>query len=252
MILTGGKYGSILLIDALGTKSRWNNNEGYEIFKKWERFLDLLNEIVEKVNKSNTQKDTECIKIRIHSFSDTIVITIPTTIEKMDNGESQHFEIIDNIEAASLVAMNVLELGLLTEFAFRGCISFGEFFENDRTITGQALINAAEYYEKPNWIGISLCPSAHIKMSTVVSKILTTHDIPLKNGIETGGLAVSFGNSEINPLKFFREKYPKHELLYQTITSKNSHEALIKMSFQTNNFSASLKIRNTLEFLKNQ
>jgi len=252
MILIEKKYGSIILIDALGTKSRWKNKDGDKIFEKWEKFLDLLDDIIKKVNSPNTEKHHEHLKIRIHSFSDTILITLPTSIEKIDHSESQRFEIIDNIETAGLIAVNILEFGLLTEFAFRGCISFGEFFENDRTITGQALIDAAEYYEKPNWIGVSLSPSAHIKMSNKVSNTLTKYDIPTKEGIEIDGLAVLLGNSDKPPLDFLREKYPEHKAFYEMITSKSSLEALIKMSFQTNDFSASLKIRNTLAFLNNK
>ena len=201
------------------------------------------------MNKPKAEKQVEHLNVGLHSFSDTLLITVPSSAENM-NGESKHLEIIDNIELASLIAMSVLEIGLIAGFAFRGCISFGEFFENDRTITGEALINAAEYYEKPNWVGVSLSPSAHIKMSNSISETLIPYDIPTKDGIETNGLAVTLGNSKTPPLNFLRETYPEHEAFYKTITAKSSTEALIKMSYETNNLSASLKIRNTLKFLE--
>jgi len=54
--------------------------------------------------------------------------------------------IIEKNKIAQKTIHNRLKkVGLLAEFVFRGCISFREFFENDRTVIGQVLIDGTEY-----------------------------------------------------------------------------------------------------------
>jgi len=141
-------------MDALGTRKRWEEDSINEIIENMEGLVGLTKFSESRVNK----KDKHIMKV--NSFSDTILISftqknIPSLSQDKIGMD------MDNLELASLVAGNLLVLGLSLDLPFRGCISFGDFYTGDEMLLGDPINEAASYFEQPNWIGLSLTPSAH-------------------------------------------------------------------------------------------
>ena len=152
----GHKTGVIILLDVLGTKGIWRRLQPKDYVKKW---LEIRNYL------ENIQKIKNLVIVEDHLFSDTVIISM-TPFEDNCNA-------LQLLGFASLISQYLLYLGFEKELLFRGVISYGDYYTDKEIIIGQAIDEAAEYYEQPNWMGISMTPqTAYLYKVDEIQKVV--------------------------------------------------------------------------------
>jgi Mrr N-terminal domain len=175
------KKGIIILLDVLGTKGKWKTTENAEISKLWNILTDTLSDAVNEALEGKNHRLT------LLTFSDTIMIIVETLETKM-----VLVDLASSLRAPLVVSMMI-------GMPLRGCITTGEFHRDATLIVGPAIDEAAEYYDLPQWIGISSSPSANKIIEDIynskkdaVKDIFFKCDIPLKNSIEQNAWALQW------------------------------------------------------------
>ena len=198
-------------------------------------------------------------KVKVKSFSDTLLLTFSHVDSDLDIGNSK-LEI--NHTLLSLASSYIgffSSCALSMGIPFRGGISFGAFLEDDYSIMGDALIDVAEYYELPNWIGISLTPSSykivHLKKLAGgnIVRHLINYDIPLKIGLEKDGISLNMladYSRTKNTLSEPNSPYKNYDVIKKMDFSNTIDTIFENMMSKTSNIEHTVKIRNTLAYLK--
>lgn len=173
------------------------------------------------------KKEPELQDCDVLAFSDTMFITAKGDAEVL-------------LGAFGRVCTRLIPKSICLDIPIRGCVATGEFYQSgDALISGPAVCEAAAYYELPQWIGISSCPSAYSKIDGLSSGrgFYTKYDIPLKSSVEYGGLAVNW------PDRYNHEHVDREKEL------DNMLRFLEQRLEQTPDINVSLKWRNTRDFL---
>lgn len=139
--IKGHKTGVIILLDALGTKGIWERMSPEHYVKRWLKIREYL---------QNIQGIKNLMIVEDHIFSDTVIISMTAFEDKCNKLQLLVF--------ASLLSKCLLYEGFTKGLLFRGVISYGSYYTDREIIIGQAIDEAATYYEQPNWMGISLTP----------------------------------------------------------------------------------------------
>ena len=140
------KNGVIAILDVLGTKGIWLREDTKEVVRKW----DVLLNDFEDFKKFNNEDPKSSGKANVKSFSDTIIIT-------HTGDEYDELGLLNDMGFhLSLPFCNALVEGIF----LRGAISTGKFEETENMVIGPAVDEAVAYYQRYDWIGISVSPSA--------------------------------------------------------------------------------------------
>jgi hypothetical protein len=131
--------------DLLGIRSLIQDNRIMDVFCAYSSAVE---------EAKNLQKDDR--EIRCFWFSDSFV-----TYSETDSASD--FALMDQF------ARWFTHFLLTRNIPFRGAISCGEFYADDKNSLyfGKALVEAYEYGENQDWIACLLCPSAITKLSDV-------------------------------------------------------------------------------------
>jgi len=174
------KFGLVAFIDVLGIKGIWRRENSEDIPTIWNQFTSKFKQIVEVTMDKQT-------KVEFYSFSDTIVITL----EHQDND----YLLSKFGSAVWRSIVQSIKIGL----PVRGCFALGEFFQEGNFFIGEAVDEASQYYNLPQWIGISASPSAHQALEILskknpdaVNPIYIKCMIPLKQSIEQNAWAINW------------------------------------------------------------
>lgn len=148
------KYGIIMFMDALGTKSASESN--------WQRYINAWNSF---------NFDFDIISLsdgEFSMFSYTVIFALPST------------NIAEDFTHLGKILLQLFLSGLKWGLFFRGTISVGNFYfikeksamfagiyypeywnpTEKKLLIGPAVNEAAKFYDKSKWIGISTMPSA--------------------------------------------------------------------------------------------
>lgn len=225
----------IIILDALGTKGKWNNPDNVKKYvESWENLTENWQKVLEDDGGNHN------FKIKLNAFSDTIILSNTGTD-------------MDRVIPAAAHNISLLMLdGISKNIFFRGCMSIGQVYSSDKMIIGKAIDEAAEYYTLPEWVGITATPSAYNaiqqlrkknKLKDGVKDFFVNYDIPLKIGIEKGIL--------INYFNLFKQKWAKRYFKEnQGFSTINEVKQIFENELQTTtNITASLKLRNTIEYV---
>jgi len=129
--LTTSNY-YLAYLDILGTRNIVAKD-------KDDRYLNELNKIYENaINTKLTINNWDNIHINAKIFSDNILLFI-----KLD-GQNDENKLMSLISLSAMIQCRALDRGYL----LRGAITCGNFFENERFVHGQALINVVNLEEK--------------------------------------------------------------------------------------------------------
>jgi len=226
------KHGIIVLIDALGVKGIWKHKDSKNAVKRWTTFTENVRDVT---YNGIGQFD----EVTFAAFSDTIMITI----EPRGKIEDSLYYLADFLSSTIIDSM-------LIGMPIRGCFSVGDFIidPKENFIIGAAIDEAAEYYNLPQWIGISACPSAHIilekdkkRKTPIVADMFAQTTIPLKKSIEKDAWAIDWTD--------FADNYIKDN---SKIIANVQHDDVLELIYDNlehiSNLSASLKWRHTLNF----
>ncbi|MDE1765562.1 MAG: hypothetical protein KGI27_04700 [Thaumarchaeota archaeon] len=222
------KKGLVILLDALGIKGIWKGNSPTDVQHDWNTVITNCRSMVKELT-------TIGLSTTFNAFSDTVVIT----------ASGSDIKILITKMAETLI--KTMEVAIAHDIFFRGCISIGEFFPDPNIIVGKAIDDAAQYYQMPEWIGISVTPNSHklidsIGFHTEKNKgLFVEYDIPLKNTIEKKGMALNWPTHVINIGKLAGESENSHsQTLRELVETKIENSDDINVSF---------KWRNTLNFI---
>jgi hypothetical protein len=200
--------GIVVILDALGAAS-YSNADIDRFLKSRSNVLNLLNRKIEGVlGKIDSNR------VMIFTFNDTILV-----IFKCDKNGPQLVDITNFFVILRKFLVDSMEEGIL----FRGSISIGSFYANEaeNAVMGQAVTDAAAWYDKADWIGIHATPHATIIIQQLLEHdsverkyIILDYEVPLKGGNFIKTKAINwpkvFFVSNISPC--YKEK-PREKLL---------------------------------------
>jgi hypothetical protein len=138
--------GFVIFLDALGMKGIWQHYPFNQVVRLWRNairsFMDSLQRHQSNLNATS----------RFRVLSDTIIITIPTTLTGLNIGQ---------------VLLEPFITSIKNHMLFRGTISYGQYFISPRLLLGPALDEAAAHNNKLDWIGIALTPELAADISSI-------------------------------------------------------------------------------------
>jgi hypothetical protein len=168
--------GIVAILDALGAA----NYEDAEI----RRFMDSRQVVLGLLNQKaeDLLGDISQSMITTFTFNDTILIILTTGDTEPNLKQITNF---------FMIIRKFLVDSLKHKILFRGSIAVGTFYADDATSTvmGQAVADAAAWYDRANWIGVQATP----RTTLIIQRWLEHHrvtkdyamldyDVPLKMG----------------------------------------------------------------------
>ena len=133
-----------------------------------------MNETRDKWNSDGTK--FEC---SVSAFSDTVIVTM--------KGVKAHVLVPAMMDFLTWPFIIGIDMGMF----FRGAVSSGKFYQSGNVLIGPAVDEAAEWYTKPQWIGVSTTPSASILVERALEddvqllNKISHYKVPLKKGAES-------------------------------------------------------------------
>lgn len=170
------EYGAVAILDALGA-STYGDIEIQRFLNAREQVLALLNEQAEENSDS-----IERSELTTFTFNDTIIIVLRA-------GQS-----VPNLQKVTTFAallrkfvVDSMAHGLL----FRGAAALGTFYvdEETNTVMGEAVTDAAQWYDKSDWVGVHLTPRSFMELQRMMEIkndakrwAFLPYAVPLRNG----------------------------------------------------------------------
>jgi hypothetical protein len=190
------RYGCVVFLDLLGTKQLVQAEQVRDFANRFSGFVNDEEELIKRFNEYLQKTIDHPVKpeFRIGAFSDTLIMTFSIKYEEKNQIEDDPI-----LSRAALSLPYFLVYSFAKKLYFRGCISIGEFYEAPRMLLGDAIYEAAEYYDKPQWVGISAAPSAKSVLE-INEKCKTGNandcfirwKLPMKGKIESDAWAISW------------------------------------------------------------
>jgi hypothetical protein len=168
--------GIIAILDALGAAS-YGDAEIKRFIDSRQVVLQLLNQKAEDVFG-----EIRAPMIMTFTFNDTVLIILRTGAEEPRLKQISDFFTIMRKFLVDSLAHRIL---------FRGSIAIGTFYANEETNTvmGQAVTDAAAWYDKADWIGVHATPRATLVIQRWLEHnekskghVMLDYDVPLKQG----------------------------------------------------------------------
>jgi hypothetical protein len=245
--------GVVVFLDAVGTKTVWSRNDPSDYMKSWENVLKAFRK-EEKIYRETSDEfrgddDYDFPALSVRAFSDTIILSFSHPIDKSE--KNTFWQDCLKIETIGIILALPLYKAIIEEGIYlRGAISFGEFYITDSMIIGPAVEEAAEWYEKPEWFGISTTPSATYGLELLKehghlsNEFFINYDVPMKNNQQLNSYALLWPE-KYPPLNKDKEHVNKNKKMFQ-----KSRKKLLE-SFSSRGLigaSSELKYKNTLAF----
>jgi len=165
------KEGVVILLDSLGTKGIWKSRNPEEVLVSWQGVIDSTNVDVLACRDNG-------IDLKFNAFSDTMIITL--------TGDDKE----KILEEAGTTLNSIISVGIPHGINFRGCISMGKIYRSEIMVLGDAIDEAAEYYEKSNWVGAFATPSVSNCLDSISSTSIwnsfTKYDVPFHDDKSKG------------------------------------------------------------------
>ncbi len=171
---TEQQNGIVAILDALGAAS-YSDTEVERFLQSRSNVLQLLNRKIEGV-----LGDIDSDRVTTFTFNDTVLVILKCGI---------HEPKLDDITSFFLILRKFLVDSMQYRILFRGSISIGSFYVNDatNTVMGQAVTDAAAWYDKAEWIGVHATPHATIVIQRWLEhdrkkkgNLMLDFDVPLK------------------------------------------------------------------------
>ncbi len=213
------REGIVAMIDMLGTREPHNESRTADMHNNWNTLLTYAMHLVKKERGPHGCK--------ISAFSDTMFVTA--------EGDGRVL-----LGAFGRVGIRLIPKSIELGTPIRGCVATGRFYQSGRRLfTGPAVREAATYYERPQWVGISTCPSAYGKIGGLggARACYTKYDMPLKRSVEYDALVVNW------PDCYNHEHVDKEGDLDEMLS------ILDRRMEEAPDVDASFKWRNTRDFL---
>lgn len=165
------KYGIVAILDALGV----SNYADTEI----KRFLQSRSIVMSLLEKKSERAAKD--KVTTFTFNDTVLIVLESDYSKPSAKEiSQFLDILRKFFVDSLI----------NKILFRGAFAVGSFYRDDETntILGEAVTDAAMWYNKADWIGIISSPHTSVYIDYFLEKhqkslkhLILNYEVPMSD-----------------------------------------------------------------------
>jgi len=182
------QYGAVAILDALGAKN-FSEQDIAAFLESRERVLTELSEWVEDPHGSVKIDPKELVTF---TFNDTILIVLRSGDQPLALSKATSFAaVLRKFVVDSLVA------GLL----FRGSAALGTFYvdEDTNTVMGDAVTDAAQWYESSDWMGIHFTPRSCIELERMFLKhedykewAVLRYQVPLRDGKSLDTYAINW------------------------------------------------------------
>lgn len=228
------KWGTIVFLDALGTK----DIEPETTLERWTAFDDWADKFLDAIKTQDRLESWRLEDIQKIAFSDTFIMAIPQT--------HQASLIQTSLEITGELLTNLMINALDRELYLRGCVTLGYFYSSGNMVIGPAVNEAYKYHCQPQWIGISASPTAQYYLSFrgadpsmfpyedfIPAEGFVRYPVPLKIGIERDAWAL---NWPVYDIKGGQERIIRRRELLRSRWKRAS------------DIDVSLKYRNTIAF----
>jgi len=167
------QQGIIAILDALGGAD-CSEEKILRFWRSRELLLDQFRRKARRFLGSNESRVTTFI------FNDTVLVSYRTRKPAALRDVKNFAELIRSLAVKSLAQ------GIL----FRGAIAIGRFYVNKptNTVMGEAVSDAAEWYNLADWIGIITTPRATLIIQSLIEqagndigRLMVDYPVPLKN-----------------------------------------------------------------------
>jgi hypothetical protein len=194
------KEGIVIFLDALGIKGL-GTQKSCEFIKKRTDFLKEIRNIHDKRTiEFKRELDVDLPDLDIALFQDSIIISWEEP-ELIQQSEDFHFSFF---QAAGQFLIDTITEAIRQDLFFRGAISQGEYVVNisnqNVTIIGPAVDDAADFFEIADWVGVIQTPNFQKKYSSYLETIAKKDSFRL-------GLSIKV-DDVIEKYKFLFVKYP--------------------------------------------
>jgi len=169
------RHGIVVILDALGASSYSD--------EKIKRFLaarSFLNEVLANLSKQ-LNNISKLKKPNTYTFGDTLIVV--QEFGKTDIGTQ--------LLAFFMLMQNYLYHSMEEGILFRGALSVGSYIEDNgsNTVMGEAIADAASWYEKSDWMGLSSTPRTNNFLEYYLESsdlndpnFIVYYPVPMKDG----------------------------------------------------------------------
>lgn len=168
------QQGLIAILDALGA-ANYSGEEINQFLKSRELVLDLLSRKAKDV-----RGDIKANLVKTFIFNDTVLIVYVTEREV----------IVKDVEDFCLLLRKFAVDSLAQGILFRGAISIGRFYVSleTNTVMGAAVTDAAAWYDRADWMGITATPQATLLIRSMIKQsrsdldhVVVDYPVPIKD-----------------------------------------------------------------------
>jgi hypothetical protein len=167
-----------ILLDALGFRGIWDDGDPDKTADRWNRVVNRFKGMsigplsaafaaMDEREKREKGGARPVPTVLVRAFSDTIVICVMGP----------------DLEGMFRKAGEVAVLGFVSALAegifLRGAISVGNVYGEGDTLVGPGVDDAADWFDKADWIGVNLTPAASYMLKTL-PMLPDAHDAGLK------------------------------------------------------------------------
>jgi len=234
------KNGSFALIDCLGFKGIWKNNDHNALMRKLESIDKIANSAATKIAfpniKSNNNIDEQRLEVKL--LSDTIAISLT-----WKQGEGSKF---NQLLTMAMIVQSLMDLFLkdTPPLLLRGCITYDEHVTENNFLVGPAVDDTAEYMNSAQGAFIWFLPPA--------ASIIEPEIVKFYPGIEiiTKSMESLFPKYKI-PIKgsHYLNTYAVSPIYGKPIEEADNIISLYESTMNVNKMDIWLKRQHTLEFL---
>jgi hypothetical protein len=224
------KNGAVIFLDALGTKGIWTRADPKEVFSSWRSVLAHFDRAIARFSGTHEIHD-----LSVRAFSDTVIVTAV--------GADPYQLLVPIAEVLSTPFF----IALMEKVYLRGVISLGDFYESDQLVIGPAVDEAADWYERPDWIGVSAAPTMAFCLESFVGQggdlrgAYTRYAIPMNDGTREPGWALSWHDRLYQTEKAVLDAAPDFPQLRGLVLNNFASRPIGRSAYS--------KYKHTLEFL---
>ena len=170
----------VAVLDALGASS-FREDEIRRFIDSQQIILQSLNEKADAIWGEELREEM----VSTFTFNDTIVIAL--TLERLPD--------IRDVARFFILLRKFFTVSIIHGILFRGAVSIGKFHSdiNKNLVMGEAVTDAAAWYERANWIGIHATPRASMLIDRLIEEeenheeqselasVLVDYEVPMKD-----------------------------------------------------------------------
>jgi len=170
--LPDDKEGAVTFLDVLGWKGIWEKRS--DALDTLFNFVGEIRTISDRITTTygSTENSMRAAKTTILSVSDTIAIFTQ---------RPKQADPIHTLQIHAKICSFIIPESIKRCIPVRGATSFGKFSTKEAIMIGPAVDEAASWHEAHDWIGVTLTPSAKLKINRKIAMGWREYKPPYKN-----------------------------------------------------------------------